>query len=74
MSTPNPASLGDRRFCDVCDERIARWRVAAPAAEFVACTACRDGEPCRRCGIERDNCRCAAGPDIVAWLPLTGEG
>ena len=74
MTTDEPAAFADRRFCDVCDERIARWRTAAPGDVFAVCGPCRDGEPCRRCGIERDDCRCLEGPDVVAWVPLAGEG
>lgn len=70
----DPAIRGAGAFCDVCDKRRARWRAAGPGADFFLCDVCREAEPCGRCGIERDECACAEGPDVHVWLPIAGEG
>ena len=65
--------VGSAESCDVCDERRARW-VAVEQRDFRVCNACREGEPCGRCGAVRDACTCREGPDIFTWIPIAGRG
>ena len=73
MSTPNTTPPDDLT-CHVCEERRARWMHGTRGREFLICQVCRAGEPCGRCGAERDECECRDGPDLIPIVEIGAEG
>jgi hypothetical protein len=63
------------RYCEICEERRAEWVDGAGGKGFtVICSACRDGEPCGECGVEKTDCACPGGPVVRRWERIVGAG